>query len=83
MKKMSDLERLAGRINLGTASPRDLVALARSLAAIPELRERLNGSDSDLIAIVAANLADLPELQQLIRKSIADEPPSNISDGGV
>lgn len=83
LKKMSDLERLAGRINLGTASPRDLVALAGSLAAIPELQERLNGSGSDLIAIVAANLADLPELQQLIRKSIADEPPSNISDGGV
>ena len=40
---VSDLERLAGKLGLGRAAPRDLAALRSSLAALPELRETLLG----------------------------------------
>lgn len=83
LRKVSDLERLAGRLNLANASPRDLVALADSLAAIPELRKHLSVARADLIDVVAANLSDLPELRQTISEAVADDPPVSVADGGV
>lgn len=83
LKDVSDLERLAGRLNLGSASPRDLIALSRSLAVIPRLRDRLASVDSDLIRLLAGKLSDLPELRNLISQSIAADPPNNVSEGGV
>jgi len=83
LKEMSDLERLAGRLNLGSASPRDLVALSRSLAVIPRLCKRLSEIESELIRLVAQALADLPDLRQLISDSIADDPPNSANESGV
>ena len=39
LKEVSDLERLTGRINLGSATPRDVSAIMRSLNQVPAIRE--------------------------------------------
>ncbi|HQU90897.1 MAG TPA: DNA mismatch repair protein MutS [Pyrinomonadaceae bacterium] len=83
MKEVSDLERLVGRLNLGNASPRDLLALRRSLGQVPEINLHLADSRSLLLQVLAENIFELPELSDLIDRSIADEPPLNLSDGGV
>ncbi|MEO6050077.1 MAG: DNA mismatch repair protein MutS, partial [Pyrinomonadaceae bacterium] len=83
MKDVSDLERLIGRLNLGTATPRDLVALRRSIGQAPLINETLSDAKSLLLQVLAENIFELPEIRDLIDRSISDEPPVNASDGGV
>lgn len=76
-----DLERLLARTSLGQAGPRDLLALGRSLARVPELRSRLRGLPS--LATIEANLDDVPEAAHAILSQIADDPPAQLADGGA
>lgn len=83
LKEVSDLERLIGRLNLGTATPRDLVALRRSIAQSPLINESLSDAKSLLLQVLAENIFELPEIRDLIDRAISDEPPVNPADGGV
>jgi DNA mismatch repair protein MutS len=83
LKEVSDLERLVGRLNLGTATPRDLLALNRSLSQTPNINQSLSDAQSLLLQVLSENIFELPEIQNLIARSISDEPPINLSDGGV
>jgi DNA mismatch repair protein MutS len=83
LKDVSDLERLTGRINLGTATPRDLVALRRSLDQVPHIRQALSDAESSLLQIIAENADELPDVRELIARSLSDDPPVNFGDGGV
>ena len=83
LKEVSDLERLAGRINLGSATPRDLYAILRSLNQVSPVRELVSDSESSLLQILSETLEDLPELRSLILQAIADDPPAKVSEGGA
>ncbi len=83
LKEVADLERLVGRLNLGTASPRDLLVLNRSLSQTPNINLSLSDAQSLLLQVLSENIFELPEIRDLINSSIADEPPMNIADGGV
>jgi len=82
-KGVQDLDRIVGRVTLGTASPRDLVALARSLRALPAAAEALEGCAAPL---VRAQLKDLdPPLPVAadVEATLVDEPPPTVRDGGL
>ncbi|MCU0239367.1 MAG: DNA mismatch repair protein MutS, partial [Pyrinomonadaceae bacterium] len=83
LKEIADLERLVGRLNLGTAIPRDLLALNRSLSQTPNINLTLSDAQSLLLQVLSENIFELPEIRNLIERSIADEPPMNVADGGV
>lgn len=83
LKEVADLERLVGRLNLGTASARDLLALHRSLSKIPAINNSLSDAQSLLLQVLSENIFELPEIKRLIEISIADEPPVNVADGGT
>lgn len=83
LKEVADLERLIGRLNLGTASPRDLLALNRSLSQTPKINFTLSDAISLLLQVLSENIFELPEIRELIGRAISDEPPLNIADGGV
>ncbi len=83
LKEVADLERLIGRLNLGTVSPRDLLALNRSLSKTPEINQALSDAQSLLLQVLSENIFELPEIRDLISNSIADEPPANVNDSGV
>ncbi len=83
MKQSGDLGRLVARINMGTATARDLLALGRTLAVIPEMNACLADSRSLLIQVLAENIFELPEIRSLIDLAIEPEPPANINDGGT
>lgn len=83
LKEVTDLERLVGRLNLGTASARDLLALNRSLSQTPNLNLTLSDAQSLLLQVLSENIFELPETRSLISRAISDEPPINISDGGT
>ncbi|HWW73815.1 MAG TPA: DNA mismatch repair protein MutS, partial [Pyrinomonadaceae bacterium] len=83
LREVSDLERLVGRINMGTATPRDLVALRRSLNQVPAIRQALSDSAASLLQVVAENSDELPEVRELVGRALSDDPPVNFSEGGV
>lgn len=83
LKKIQDLERLLGRLSLGTATPRDLISIKNSADAIPGIKQQLNEVNSSLLEVLRDDLEDLTDIRSLITQAIADEPPVNISDGGV
>ena len=67
---------------LGTAGPRDLVALARSSAVIPQVTEILGDAAAPLIRSLCAELDDLADVRQRIERTLVDEPPALARDGG-
>ena len=77
-----DLERLVSRAALGTAGPRDLVALKTSLGAIPRLRVQLDSFQAPIVASLTAQLDDVPEIREAIERTLVDEPPVLARDGG-
>ncbi|HXH70372.1 MAG TPA: DNA mismatch repair protein MutS [Pyrinomonadaceae bacterium] len=83
LKEVTDLERLVGRLNLRTATPRDLLALNRSISQAPIINQLLSDAQSLLLQVLSENIFELPEIRELIEKSISDEPPINIADGDV
>ncbi|MEQ1886512.1 MAG: DNA mismatch repair protein MutS [Bryobacteraceae bacterium] len=78
-----DLERLLSRISLASAGPRDVSALARSLAVIPSLKQRLATAASAALRDISSRLDEIAELRDRIQTALSDEPPVNLSDGGA
>ena len=78
-----DLERLLSRVTLETANPRDLLALAASLARIPQVRKVLAGLSATRLAALHSLLDELGDLRKKIEQTIVPEPPLTLSDGGV
>jgi len=83
LKTVHDMERLVGRAALGTAGPRDLVALRQSLAAVPRMRMLLDGLQAPLIRSLVAQLDDLADLRDELERTLVDEPPALARDGGA
>jgi DNA mismatch repair protein MutS len=78
-----DLERLLGKITVGTSSPRELTALRGSIARLPEVAKVLSDLKAARFVELRRRLDLLTDLHELLAKSIADEPPLVMADGGV
>ena len=82
LKEVKDVERLSGKISNGNFTPRDCVALAASLNALPSVRFQLSGFTSGILSDIADGLPDMKELVDTLSSAIADEPPALMKDGG-
>ena len=78
-----DLERLNGRISLGRANARDMVALKSSILRLPAIRKRLASSTSSLLTEISMKLDTLQDIAQIIEKAIREEPPVSLREGGL
>ncbi|GAC1702392.1 MAG: DNA mismatch repair protein MutS [Candidatus Acidiferrum sp.] len=81
-----DLERLTSRITLGLATPRELVALRKSLAQLPILKNFLTPppvGGSDLLRHLHHEIDELTDVREYLERAIADEPPALPSDPGM
>src|SRR5579871_2325815 len=78
-----DLERLLSKVSLASAGPRDLSALARSLAVIPSLKQRLAPFKAARLSDLTARLDEIAEVREPVLTALSDEPPVNLSDGGA
>ncbi|PKN80645.1 MAG: DNA mismatch repair protein MutS [Deltaproteobacteria bacterium HGW-Deltaproteobacteria-1] len=83
LAQVYDLERLAGRVALKIATPRDLIALKVSLAVLPGLRSMLNDFTAPALLSIRREITDMSSLVDLLSRSIAPDPPSRVQDGGV
>ncbi|MGC1186580.1 MAG: DNA mismatch repair protein MutS [Candidatus Acidiferrales bacterium] len=80
---VQDIERLAGRITLGVAAPRDLVGLRDTLTRLPLVRGYLERATSARLAALRAQIDDLADVRERLERAIADDPPNLASDPGV
>ncbi len=79
---IADLQRLVGRIGHGSATARDLVALAGSLRRLPELVQALDGAPGELQRL-GEQIGAHGDVAALIDAAIVDQPPPTIQEGGV
>lgn len=78
-----DLERLVTRISYRTANPRDLIAFKTSLGMIPSVKQLLSQAKSAELKEIDERMDCLEDIYDLIEKSIQDEPPIMIREGGM
>jgi DNA mismatch repair protein MutS len=78
-----DIERLLAKVTLGTAGPRELLALGRSIEKIPALRQAIAARQGARLRSIHNGLDELADVARLVLEAIADEPPLNVADGGT
>lgn len=78
-----DLERLIGRISYQSANPRDLIAFKNSLEMLPHIKNLMKNFQSDELTRLYQEFDILSDLFELIDKSIDDDPPLVIREGGI
>lgn len=80
---VNDIERLMSRIAYGSANAKELRSLYATLVRLPKLKSRLEGSKSSLLKSVYNNIDELSDVCELIDKSIVEEPPFSVREGGM
>ena len=83
LKKVYDIERLAGKIAYGNANGRDLISLKNSVKQLPEVKEILSKTESGMLRELYEELDVLEDVYELIEKSIVEEPPISVKEGGI
>ncbi|MCI8384445.1 MAG: DNA mismatch repair protein MutS [Clostridia bacterium] len=83
LKKVYDIERLAGKMAYGNANARDMITLKNSLLKLPEVKRVLSHCKTDLLKDLAEKLDELQDIYQLIDGAIIDDPPMAVKDGGM
>ncbi|MEE9303138.1 MAG: DNA mismatch repair protein MutS, partial [Thiotrichaceae bacterium] len=80
---IGDIERISSRIAIGSARPRDLSTLGNSIAAIPTIKKVLANISNPHIEKIVTALNPHNDLLDLLQRSIIENPPVLIRDGGV
>ena len=83
LKKVYDIERLAGKIAYGTVNARELVTLKNSLSQIPALKSLLKNAKSKELQILYNEIDELKDIYKLIDDAIVDDPPISVKEGGI
>ena len=83
LRNIYDIQRLATRLSNASANPRDYLSLKQSLMALPELIEIAKSAGLDLFDCLDEHLPKLQEYADLIDRTISEDAPIIIKDGGV
>ena len=83
LRKVYDIERLAGKISYGNANARDLISLRNSIQNLPELKFTLSTTSSKMLKKLYERLDELKDIHDLIEKAIVEEPPISVKEGGI
>jgi DNA mismatch repair protein MutS len=86
LRGILDIERLMTRINYGTASGKDLRAVADTIKAVPPLREALADVKCAELKTLVAELDEiecLRDVYTIINDAIVENPPFTVREGGI
>ena len=83
LKYVYDIERLVGKIAYGNCNARDLVSLKGSLKQLPQIKNLLQDTTSNMLKELYNSLDICQDLYTLIENAIVDEPPLAITEGGI
>ena len=78
-----DLERLVTKVSYGTAGARDLRAIAQTASILPDVKKMLSGITSGALKDIADGMDELGDIYELIDKSIEENPPFVVREGGM
>ncbi len=83
LKGVLDLERLAGKIALAAAPPRDLVALKNSLRLLPRVERELRAFSAGIFKDMSGRWDNAADVADLVDRAILDEPAFLLTEGGI
>jgi DNA mismatch repair protein MutS len=83
IQQIGDLERLISKVPMGKINPREVVQLKKALICIGPTKEILENGGSDYLANLSEGLNPCTKLIERIQKWLVEEPPVNLSKGGV
>ncbi len=83
LRAVQDIIRLSSRVSIGSATPRDLIALKHSLAAVPGLGTTVRTARAPLFVDLAGTWDDLQDIVHVIDRAILPEAPASTRDGGI
>ena len=83
LKNISDFERLAAKIEIGSVNARDLIALKISMQTLPTVKEILSDMTSDILVACRDGIADFSAEIRLINKAISEDASLSVRDGGI
>ena len=83
LKYIYDFQRLTARVATGRADARDLIALKKTLAQLPDIKYELSDVSAALLRNLNEAMEDFDDLYRLIDHSICEEPPMGITEGGI
>ena len=83
LRQVTDLERVEARIVTGTCSCRDLRQLSNGAQPLPEIKQALGRFQSALLRELTEQLDDLSDLKAEIDRTIVDDPPFSVREGGM
>ena len=81
--RVTDLERLAGKVGAGRVSPRELLGLGRSLAELPEIQDAGADADSAFLRSLVTEMDLLQDVRELVETAISPDAPATLQDGGI
>ncbi len=83
MDGVLDLERLLGRVALDSAGPREVMALAKTVGCLPGVVATVKMFEAARWRELGDSIDPLEDLHEMIVRTIAEEPPVSLSDGGA
>lgn len=83
LTQIGDVERILARVGLKSARPRDLAQLRNALQLLPSIQQQLTPFKNLLCQTLANQIATFPELAELLKKAIIENPPVVLREGGV
>lgn len=83
LKRVYDIERLAGKMAYGNANARDMITLKNSLEKLPEVKQVLELCEAPKLKELNNNLDELKDIFELIENAIVEDPPMTVKDGGI
>jgi DNA mismatch repair protein MutS len=83
LKRVYDIERLISKVVLGNANCRDLIALKNSLQQVPYIKGMLDSCSSAMVSENNRMMEAMEDITDLIERSIADDPPITVKEGGL
>jgi len=81
--QMGDLERLAGKVATGRATPGDLIDIKHTLRRLPAVLDLLKTAGSEALDDIEDRLSACPDIVDRIQRALVDDPPAKISEGGL
>lgn len=82
LAQIQDIERIVGKLAYGNITPKDCLALSRSLQAIPSVKQAIVSTNEKNFLNLASQLIDTSEISNLIDATINPDAPTLLKDGG-
>lgn len=83
LKKVYDIERIAGKVAFGSVNGKDMITLKNSIEYLPSIKNELKDVKSDYLKEILNNLDTLEDIYKIIELMIVDEPPLTITEGNL